>query len=157
MKLLVSLYEVAFTFPLKIESNMLETATTPMGDKSGREQKSTNIIEFLSMWHPVDPDMRLLVEGEVQNFPSPVPFRSLRHLVPFSMNCLTASRLILPCFRLIILSSPSMNMINSRTKTRSRQDSAGDEHSCWITSEAGHLQRIHWIIFFYRSLMSSAV
>jgi hypothetical protein len=55
---------LAFNAPIKIESEIFERAVSLVEKSGGKEEKSNNIIEFLSMFKTMDPKLNFQVEGE---------------------------------------------------------------------------------------------
>lgn len=57
---------LACNVPLKVESDILERAGVLVQNRRGNSRPSENIIEFLDIYKPIDPDMNFQVEGETQ-------------------------------------------------------------------------------------------
>ncbi len=55
---------LAHDVPLKVESEIFERAAILVETISLKAEKSENIIEFLSIWKTIDPEMKIQVEGE---------------------------------------------------------------------------------------------
>lgn len=57
---------LAFSVPLKVESKIFGQSAVPVEQQPSEEEKSDNIIEYLTLWKTVDPEMNFQVEGERQ-------------------------------------------------------------------------------------------